>query len=376
MLFQKKQIRFFSIADQYPIPMTRLLCGLLLMAVFVGCEAYSNEARKIPNVDSSVNFREFPVVSQIHFEKFIQHSHDFARSVLLTDTSIFVTNDEKLPGDYFFYEYSLSTKNLVGKYVKGGRRKGMTIGPITFGLHEKKELFIRDISKKTVLVASLADKYSLDSIAIQEYASPQFGYAVQLMKNNRLLKTGIENTQELLQLTDYISDSAIKTFGMLPPAPDKIPMGSWKHANVGYLFVKPDDESKAAYAFKYSDKLQIIDLNTGKSVAIQGPDNIDVDFIPIKSGDRFLSTTTEKTVNTFRGGTVTSKYIYLLYSGLKVDTENYIFGKSIFVFDWNGKPVKKFEFPNYISGLAVTDDDATAYAFDPVTHAIIRASLK
>jgi hypothetical protein len=362
--------------------MIRLLLIALSLPFFLICNAFGQENNNPDNPDTTIVFKKFPVESKIIFENFIKHSQPYARCVFLTDTSILLTNEKKLTGDYFFYEYSLQTKNLTGKYIKGGTKKGMTIGPLSFGLYKKKKLFVRDISLKKVIIASLADKYSFDSIATEDYASPQFAYSVQLMDSDRILKSGIgiiksgteNDIRETLQITGLKNDTPVRLLGKLPPTPDNIPLSSWKHANLGYLFLNPD-ENKAAFACKYSDMLQIVDIKTGRGINIKGPENFDPEFIPIKAGNNYLSQTTEKTIYAFTNGAVTGRYIYLLYNGNKEDDEHHTDGKYIYVYDWNGSPVKKIQLDRYITGFAITDDDSVIYAFDEAGQCIVRSKL-
>ena len=327
------------------------------------------------NSDTIIIFKKFPQKTSVKFEAFLKPEQTYVRGIFLTDTSIILTDDKNFSSDYFFHEYSLATKNLVGKYIKGGTKRNMTLSPISFGLYQKSELFIKDISLGKVIVASLMDKYSFDSIATEDYPSRQFNYTEQLLDSNRILKSSILDTlPELLQITDLKNDTVIKSFGHLPPASDNVPFGSWKHANMNFLFIKPDG-SKAVLAWRYADKIEILNLGTEKSIVTKGPENIEPAFLPIKAGSRYMSQPTENTTYTYRRGYVTNKYIYLLYYGKKEDNAAHIDGKTIYVFDWDGNPVKELLLDRYIQGFAITDNDSMIYAFDAEKQYVVRSEI-
>ena len=84
---------------------------------------------------------------------------------------------------------------------------------------------------------------------------------------------------------------------------------------------------------------------------------------------------TEKTRFAFVNGTVTNKYIYISYSGLLCRDKNSHYGKCVYVYDWDGNPIRKLVFNRFIEGLVVSDDDKTMYAYDVNTGFIIQSNI-
>lgn len=64
------------------------------------------------------------------------------------------------------------------------------------------------------------------------------------------------------------------------------------------------------------------------------------------------------------------KYIYLLFSGNNVRSPRRFYGNRIFVFDWDGKPVKQIHLKNDVIGLTVSSDDKSLYTINPFTKFI------
>lgn len=72
--------------------------------------------------------------------------------------------------------------------------------------------------------------------------------------------------------------------------------------------------------------------------------------------------------NGFISSTASDKYIYVLYSGKSLNvksldelTEAYL-SKYVYVFDWKGNPVKKYELDQEVRSIAIDQNDATLYA--------------
>jgi hypothetical protein len=86
------------------------------------------------------------------------------------------------------------------------------------------------------------------------------------------------------------------------------------------------------------------------------------------------ATRTESTQFAFTGGVVNDNYIYLLYSGNKEDNIYSGYGKQIYVYDWEGNPIKKIVLPHYISCFDIVNDNIL-YAFDVEKLSVVKAAF-
>lgn len=355
-----------------------LLCiSLLIISLswIEGCDNGTSSYAQIVNNDTFRKFSSFPINIKPNFHPVFKFENPYARKLFLTDSSIILTNNKNFLNDFFFYEYSLNTKQIIGKYIHGGRKSGETLAPIFSGLLRNNLLWFYDISLEKVLVAKLNKSYQNDSLEFEEYKIPSFSYSVQLMESNKLLRSGISDTSKLFDIINLQDGRRITAFGNLPPTPSGIPFGSWKMANEGFLFLKPSGEF-AAYGYRYTDKVTILNLETKKLLTISGPNHFEPAFIPILVGSENRIERTEKTIYAFTNGAVTDQYIYLLYSGNKTRDKYRIEAKYIYVYDWDGNPVKKIELGRYISGFTVPNDDSGIYAFDVENSSVLYAPLK
>ncbi|MBW6481034.1 MAG: TolB-like 6-bladed beta-propeller domain-containing protein, partial [Bacteroidales bacterium] len=47
----------------------------------------------------------------------------------------------------------------------------------------------------------------------------------------------------------------------------------------------------------------------------------------------------------------------------------------IYVYDWNGNPIRKLNFDRQIEGIAVSKDDKTLYAYDVNSGFLIKSDI-
>lgn len=73
----------------------------------------------------------------------------------------------------------------------------------------------------------------------------------------------------------------------------------------------------------------------------------------------------------------TQQYIYLLYSDRVIDggVENPYSANRVFVFDWNGKPVKLFNLDVDVNCIAINESDDNMYAYSNDTEQLLKFDL-
>jgi hypothetical protein len=103
--------------------------------------------------------------------------------------------------------------------------------------------------------------------------------------------------------------------------------------------------------------LKIKDFTWWNSQGEQVKDENKISFIP-KKGSK----------NGFITADVTNKYIYSLYSGKVINTSSIkelsdsFLSKYIYVFDWEGKPVKRYELDQEVRSITVDEKNNILYA--------------
>ncbi len=338
----------------------RLFFYVFIAIIFIGC----NRSRSEKNEQT---FDEFPNEETLIPEKFADFSKGKITHLLIFDTLLFARNSKKTVKEYFVYSYSLNTKGILDSTFKLGSAKNEILSPLSTGLNSK-SLWVYDFGKKKVNIAMLATPK-----IIEEFQVKTGLYSIQVNDSSQLYGNGDYEKEWKIQKIDIASGKILKSFGQYGKAPDGIHPMSWRSANESFLFLRPDNKMLVS-AFRFTDKIEIFDLTTFKSKIISGPENFEIAFKPLLFYKRHISERTKDTRFGFVGGYTTNKYIYLLYSGNNHASENLDFGKSIFVYDWDGNPVRKIKLPNYISCFAVKEDKEL-FVFDVAELQIKKVNL-
>jgi len=343
---------------------------LLLSAIFlVSCV---NE--KKDTVKNEIVFSDFPKNENITFENFIKFDYGAISRMFLTDTTLIVY-DWRARNGYFFYEYGLNSKLNTGKHIPHGRSKGQALGALSAGLF-KNTLWMYDISLSKIIFSDLNTKaLSVDSTTTKEYPfSPKY-YNIDFLDSVRLIANGNYQTPKNIQEVNLNSGKIITEYGLITNIPKDIPLYAWKRANEGLLVLKPTND-KVVLANRLNDQLEIFDVESQNSITMKGPENFAVEFTSFKSNDGMdMVGRNEKSRYGFVRAAATNEFIYLLFSGNNRSSQYIDYGKTLYVYDWNGKPIRKITFDRYICGFVVSDDNETLYAHDVSTKFIVRTKI-
>ncbi len=344
---------------------------LFIFGIFlIGCSCNRHK-----NIKNAVLFDNFPKQSKIRFQNFQQLDTSInPTSIFIGDTNIIVANTgKKLKKKFLFYNYSVQTKKLIGKYIRWGAEKNRIYSPMSYGVDEN-AFWIHDISLQKVLTGSFKKKVSFDSIAdLKEYKMSEFSYSVQLMKGGKILKSGVFHIPQYLQVSKLETNRQINVMGNFEKPDNTLPLNTWKAAYEGFLFLRPSND-KAVISCRYADRIILFDLKRGTHKLIIGPKQFEPKFIPMNYADHAISRS-NKTTFAFLGGTVTEKYIYLMYSGKKENEANFNLSNCLYVYDWNGKPVKELKLDRYVSGIAISSNNKEIYGIDVTGNKIVKSKL-
>jgi|GEM_PF-3558763 len=349
----------------------RISTALLLLSPIIHSCTQAPVVRE--NLES---FTSFPAKDNLTLTNFLTLDTNVSpTALLLRDTAIIAVNTDKLMRDYLFYDYSLASKKLVGKYVRWGAREQRTYGPMSYGLHQGKTLWVHDLSLHKILLAPLASKVGRDSLSgITDFKSSKFSYSVRLMANGKLLRSGIFESPDYLEINDVAKDTLIRSLAKFNDYGKTFSPKTWKAAYEGFLFLQPS-EGAAVVACRYADQIDLFDLKTGKHRMISGPEGYAPSFEPTP-GVNHAILRKDDTRFAFLDGTVTEKHIYLMYAGRTRSEKNYNKSNTIYVYDWNGKPIRQLMLNSYVSGIAVSSDDQHLYAIDKSQRNILHTTLK
>jgi hypothetical protein len=321
-------------------------------------------------------FQKFPDEKAISFEPVFPIKNDFERSIFLTDTSIVIWSLNMNRG-YFFRNYSMTGKLSSTGYIKAGTGFGKVAGALSGGSY-KGIYWLHDVSMKKLVVATPSENSAdADTVLLQEYAMRDFYFATALLDNQQLLGSGSYDAKSRMVKINLQTGLSFRKYSAFANPPENVPDNSWKQSFESFLFTNPDG-TRAALACRYTDQVEFIDLVTQQCRIVKGPENYPVAFNTINVNGMDMLERTAETRFAFTSGTTSDKFIYLLYSGNhEVEGAGNLnsTGKIIYVYDWEGRPVRKYTTSNFISCIAVTPDDSLLYAYDTDTKNIVKTKI-
>jgi len=338
------------------------------LSFFIAC---SNNVIKKPV--NAIEFKKFPVVQTLKEYDFIKIDTIKPFGLMLYKDTILLIRNSPNKAKYHFTTLNLKTHSFLTNYIESGYKTGQSLGFLSSGIMAN-YIWVFDLNKQEVIFSSL-DSRSGKTIEIKESGLPLSYYSVQMIDDTTLIGSG-----------DYDSDYKLAKYNLAKSTVQEqlVPYNyegtketarEDKMAYESFLFLKPTG-NKCVLACRYADQIEVVDLDSRKSKLIKGPEGFEPDvMVMVGSDGKKLSARNADTRFAFVNGKVTDKYIYLLYSGNKEDSGHFNYGKYIYVYDWNGTPVKKIELKDYISDFVVTKDDNFIYTYNPVTKFLQTAKL-
>jgi hypothetical protein len=264
----------------------------------------------------------------------------------------------------------LSKGEFSSPYIHKGRGKNEILGLATMGFSDS-YLWLNDFTGKKMM---LIDKDKVIDGSINNLVKTSFNtnrnYRSILIDNLQIITTGNKNSKFKVQIIDLTTGNVNEEFGELKFFSDELPFHIINQASYSQTLLKPTKD-KLVFAYIHTDIVEIFDLNTKKSISLQGPEKFDTDFKIYKN----VWFENEKTRVAFVDGTATNKYIYLLYSGKNFSDENAYKGNYLFVYDWKMNPIKKIKLNKEVYQICISKDDKTIYSYDEIAKHVVYAEI-
>ena len=299
----------------------------------------------------------------------------------LTPLSLFITG---VNATFFFSNYALKNSRLSKGYLSKGNGPNELISGGRAGIVDDK-LWIYDVNLKKIVTVDIKNVIANNTFSPSKeykvkdyYSNIVFADSLHFCGDGKL----ISPSRSKLEKINLISGKKTGNYGEYRKLSSDLKLETIADIYSSITLLKPSG-GKIVMGYLYSDLIEIYNVVTGKCMAIQGPEKFDVYFEQKNNSSQYYMGKNMKTRRGFVGGTVTDKYIYMVYSGHKIEDRSkedrfkFQHGKTVFVYDWEGNPVKKLILDRLIGGcLGVSKDDKTLYSFDENTGYIIKADIK
>jgi hypothetical protein len=275
--------------------------------------------------------------------------------------------------------FDIGRKKAVNNILPASSRKGGTQAFMSFGMADSL-VWVFDVGKNGFIVANI-DTVLKSNAGVEYYSeyriTPQvFYYDAMLLNRNEALLSGNYDTDEKLVYINFLDGTRNK---QLLSYEQDANIGSSRVNKMSYesfMLLKPD-KKKLLLAGRYSDQLELLDLDNGKYKKINGPVGFMPKLVPFENNAGVTEATPgRETLYGFLKGHVTANYFYLLFSGYSFQSFHRFYGNKILVYDWEGNPVKEISLKNDIVDFSVSSDDKTLYTLNAQTKVISSSALK
>lgn len=321
-----------------------------------------------------VHFDHFYRVDSVSFETFAPYTLGNPGKIVIQDSVLIIRNRNKST-KFFFYNYNLKNKTFSNGYLRKGRGPSEAIGAWWNGKY-KDVLWVFDLTLNKILTIELDNVLNASANHLfNEYPFEKQYFFMDFIDSLTIWANNVFDTRSKISAVNINTGKETYEVGAFGKIPEKVPLEAFKDAYTSYIFAKPSRD-KVVLPYRYTDVIEIINVNGNHAtIANQGPEGFDVEYKVEKNRGGYYMSKVKETRKAYVDGCVTDRFIYLIYSGHYYDDEHWSNGRYIFIFDWDGHPVKKLVLDRYISIIAVTDDDKVIYSFDPVSGEIIKFDL-
>ena len=359
------------------IKLINLIYSIIFIIILIGCEGRSI---KVIIHDDIKSFNKFPKEDSLFLKNVFELKGLMPSQIHNIDSTLVIFNFARNRKGYCFFNYSLKDNKLSKGYLAYGRGPNEVIGPFGSMIKDNK-LWMYDITLKKLMSTELNKALDNSDVKFNSFPIKNFHYQIAPLDTLRYLSVGDRSSLSKIQLIDMISEKTIKEYGKFTLI-DDAPIDAVKDGYQSLITPKPFGD-KVVLPYRYEDIIEIYDLKADTSIAVQGPDQIVLDFKPtkIREGESVYMVEKE-TRRTYGRATVTDEYIYLPYSGHRRGDRSeeerfkWNYQNVIHVFDWGGNPIKKLVLDCYVSSITVSKDNKTLYSFNPETGYLMKVDLK
>src|SRR5690606_26161973 len=339
----------------------------------------ANETAVNTPTDHSILFSEFPETSNITFNTLFNFKEGIPNKLHIVDSTLVIHNRRSSNSNFLFYNYNLNSGNLSKGYISSGRGPNEILSSFSSGFTDT-HLWIHDMALKKIVMIDRANVLPVqkDSIGFKEYKFNEHT-AIRVALKDSLSYYGVENLTSEYKVSkmDLSTDTVVEEFGEFKEQrPETIPLEVYKQAYSPLIALNPN-EQKLMLAYRYTDVVEIYNLDNKVSINIQGPENFKPQFEVGKNQNGGYMEYTDKTKLAFVNAATTKDYIYLLYSGStqKDNPDTFGLANRIYVYNWDAKPIKEISFNKDVMHLSVSNNNKKIYSFDVKTGDVLEADI-
>ena len=277
------------------------------------------------------------------------------RAIYCIDSALVIL-DEKY-GDYFVQVYNKENFNLIAENIPKGIGPNESISCWSLQINSD-YVWAFDVQTRKIKAYSRDDLLTkTDVIPYKTVEFDELHLTIASLSNKTFVATSITDTENLLSLYDFNgkkSNSINTSYPQLDIEHGAIDKKRLFENRILYS----EKNNKIIVLYVYTDIIDIYDENLNLLSRIQGPDH----FMPELGlrGD-FVHIVKGKTKFAYNQGFLTSTEIWTLYNGSSPDETGIKYPDKIFVFDFNGKPLRSYNLNYPIHSFCIDEKNKILY---------------
>tara|TARA_R100000935_G_scaffold45914_1_gene69102 strand:- start:8072 stop:9115 length:1044 start_codon:yes stop_codon:yes gene_type:complete len=338
------------------------LKNIVFFLLILGC--------KSENIfENSITFESFPKKEKLK-PKFLHKMEDIAVDGLLAyNDSTLLIRHKANSSKYHFSTFDINKKLITTNLLEAGSGQNQSMAFLSYGVMDN-EVWVFDIVKNELITTRIDTNVTANDLLSRSESN--FYYNIQPINDSIYLGSGDYDSDFRFSFVNLRNNEVVKRVARYPKNISRAQKNSYE----SFLFINPSRD-KAVLAGRYTDMVQVLNLENDESVIHKGPEDLTNYYDVMVRGDgKEISVRNDRTRYAFVKGATTNNFIYLLYSGNIHNGSNLYYGKEVFVYDWQGKPIKKLILPDYILDIAISSDDSIIYTYNPKTGSIEFSNLE
>lgn len=350
------------------------LFGFCCLLIFLAACSASNNGVKVGR-----DFERFPAESVQVETKLMETGLSTPASMIIYRDSLLLVVNNLNRNPYHVRVFDIEQRKAINNIFPVSRKYGGALSFMSFKVTDSL-VWVFDVAKNGFIVGNI-DSVGRRTNSVEDYfeyrLQPQIWYYDALFLNRQeAFFSGNYDTDEKLAYINFADSTRNKTLLFYEKDTNIGSSRVNKMAYESFMMIRPD-KKKLVLACRYADQVELLDLQSGNYRKIRGPVGFPPRLVPFKNNaDVTVATHGNETVYSFLNGHVSDNYFYLLFSGYSVKSQHRFYGNKIFVYDWEGNPVKQINLKKDIIDFVVSSDDKTLYTLNPQTKDVSISDIK
>ncbi len=265
-------------------------------------------------------------------------------------------------GNPLLMAYDLRKKEMIKKFGTKGRGPGEFLSAWNLTIGKTNNSFsVYDPILKKMAQYNLLDRIPTFKNEIQLNNEDFFIYA-DWMTNDKIAYTSFSPKGRLViynvpqKELSFIANST-------PPNETGVPKSVHSHAYHATVETTASGD-KIAICSRYADQIELYKQNGDKIATVVGPEGYTPIYSVVDANGSPSMAETGKTKLAFLDIACTDEFVYVLYSGKNHEDYPGLLiehGETVYVFDWEGNPVKKYKLDKGITSMGLSEDQSFIY---------------